>query len=504
MQQIPQHLIEEELERRRNEKEFEKCKNNKWYWLTTYVRTLDEVDTKNPIKKFPKNKEYIKELIKVWEGEKLILIEKSRRMMMTWLCVALCLHEAQFNDGKSIFFQSKKEDDADALIGKSKFIYNHQPEFLKQKIDEKFKTIRFPDRNSQIIGIPQGGDQIRMYTASRIFSDEMAFQPEAEDAFTASRPCIEGGGAFIGVSTANPGFFHELCKEGGEYQEITHGMSQKHTPTGFCVIRLHYTADEKKRTPEWLKEAKRGFIHEDKWKKEYEIDYTALGGTAVYPELTKEKVGEMFINPFHIKKHWNIYAGIDPGVRNPTSAHLYAIDENGNVYVYWELYEKELHYKDLARTLKEHPDFERFKRNIFIDPITATKVHQVSFGIKSFKELLEDEGVYTNPGNRNRLDGAEKIREYIVDNRLIIFKTCPEILKELQNLRYEEWNDSTKPMKNIKEEIVAKNDHAWSEMRYTLMGNPLRAKKPMGDLEARMKKQLQTQRGSFGDFYRIK
>ena len=122
---IPKKLIIEEIQRRKYEREWERCKNDSYYWLTTYVYTLDPHDEKNPIKLFPK-KEYIRELIKIWKVEKLLLIEKSRQMLMTWLECALNLHEAQFNEGKFIFFQSKKEDDANELVSRAKHIYHHQ------------------------------------------------------------------------------------------------------------------------------------------------------------------------------------------------------------------------------------------------------------------------------------------------------------------------------------------------------------------------------------------
>jgi len=449
---------------------------------------------------FPK-KEYLRELVKIWEEEKLLLVEKSRQMLMTWLWCALNLHEAQFNEGKYNFFQSKKEDDAAALIDRAKFIFHHQPDFLKQSFDETFCKIKFPKSNSQIIGIPQGGDQIRMHTASRIFGDEMGFQPEAEDSFTAARPCIEGGGAFNGVSSANPGYFQGLCEEEGEWIEIRKGLKKKYTPSGFCIVRLHYTADPVKATPEWKIEAKKG-LSDAQWRKEYEIDYTALGGMKVYPELIPEVTKEILVNPFEIPAHWRRYVGLDPGVRNPTSCHFYAVDEKGNVYCYWELYEKEIHYKDLARILKEHEDFLKIKRSIFIDPISATQVHHTKFGIKSFKDLLEQEGIFTFPGNRNRLDGAEKIREYIIDRKLKIFKTCPKLMWELENLRYAEWTGNIY-LKNPREEIVPRDDHAWSDLRYFLMSNPASTKKPIIGLEAKIKKQLKEKRGAIGELYRV-
>ena len=134
-------------------------------------------------------------------------------MMITWLIVALYLHDAQFNQGRYIFFQSKKEKDANALIERAKFIYNHQPYFLKQPVKSIYCEIHFPEINSKIVGIPQGGDQIRMHTASGIFMDEAAFMYQAEEAFTAAKPSIDGGGRITMVSSANPGFFEALVND---------------------------------------------------------------------------------------------------------------------------------------------------------------------------------------------------------------------------------------------------------------------------------------------------
>jgi hypothetical protein len=66
------------------------------------------------------------------------------------------------------------------------------------------------DHSSIIQACAQGSDVLRSYTFSAIFSDEMGFQDEAEDAYTASVPTIEGGGKFTGVSTANPGYFQAM------------------------------------------------------------------------------------------------------------------------------------------------------------------------------------------------------------------------------------------------------------------------------------------------------
>lgn len=196
-----------------------------YYWLTHWAKTLDTHDKDNPIKEFPNDKEYIKIIVDIWIKEKLLLITKSRQMMLTWLMVALYLWDAQFHKGRLTFFQSKKEEDADDLIKRAKFIYDQEPKFLKRYKDgNSFKELKcnpqnkgqhvyckmiFPDIHSEVRGIPQGGDVIRMHTASGILSDEIAFQPEAENAYTAAKPTLSSQGRFTGVSTAEDGTFFE-------------------------------------------------------------------------------------------------------------------------------------------------------------------------------------------------------------------------------------------------------------------------------------------------------
>lgn len=192
--------------------ERERCKRDPWHWLTHWVWTLDNHDPENPVKRFPP-KRYLFEITRAWQREKMILIPKSRQMMITWLIVSLYLHQAQFFKGAYIFFQSKKERDANSLVERAKFIFEHQPHFLKQPTRSVYCELSFPESRSRIRGIPQGGDQIRMHTATGIFMDEAAFMYQAEEAFTAAKPSIDGGGRITMVSSANPGFFESLVND---------------------------------------------------------------------------------------------------------------------------------------------------------------------------------------------------------------------------------------------------------------------------------------------------
>ncbi len=68
-----------------------------------------------------------------------------------------------------------------------------------------------PDINSSIIGVPQGGDVIRMHTLSGMLADEAAFQPEMESAYTALKPTLSNSGRLTVVSTAEDNTWFEYA-----------------------------------------------------------------------------------------------------------------------------------------------------------------------------------------------------------------------------------------------------------------------------------------------------
>lgn len=186
-----------------------------WYFCTEYIYTLDEHESAAPIRKFP-TYSYLENITDLWEKNKLLIIAKSRQLFVTWLMSSLHLWMA-LRPGKKIFYQSKKEDDANAVLDRTKFSYYRLPRRLKwgacdpRVIDmskdppsrEVYCKLDFPWLNSQIIAVPQGADVLRSQTASAIFSDEMAFQDKAEEGYAAAKPTIDGGGKFTGVTTPN-------------------------------------------------------------------------------------------------------------------------------------------------------------------------------------------------------------------------------------------------------------------------------------------------------------
>ncbi len=191
-------------------------KDNLWEWATNFVYTLDPHDKKNPVKQFP-NKGYLKFALETWLDNQLVAVEKTRQMFITWVITSANLWLAINNVGQNIFFQSQRLEHANDMVARAEFIYDHLPEGCRpaaRKVNKPSAKLIFPELNSTITAVPKGGDILRMHTASSIFSDECAFQEDNEDAYTAAKPTIDGGGRYTLVSTPNGlEFFYEICAD---------------------------------------------------------------------------------------------------------------------------------------------------------------------------------------------------------------------------------------------------------------------------------------------------
>lgn len=291
-----------------------------WKFLTDCVYTLDQVDSSRPIKPFPTYLEYVEFLVRLWLRERLLAIPKSRRMTCSWTFISLYTHDTIFNPGRFNAFVSKKEDDSGDLISRAEFIYNKIPEWriprallpaLKNgKMSKQPPLMEFEDIHSKLQGFPQGSDQMRQFTFSGALLDEWAFWEEAQPAYSAMKPTLDGGGRCTGISSRSPGFFKKIVFDRLDAPDLTfrevppvevkrplEGVEVWKNPKNkFVVVDLHYTADPSKRGDAW-KEGVRDSMPIRDFLMEYERSWQTFEGKPVYQDFNRT----LHVSPSRIK-----------------------------------------------------------------------------------------------------------------------------------------------------------------------------------------------------------
>jgi hypothetical protein len=203
----------------------EKYRQNPYRFLVECVWTLDQAT--QAVRRFPTLDDpapscacggcdnFIHHLTNRWLAHKRFLVPKSRRVLVSWTMVALHCWLARFFPGTTVAFVSRKQglndsEGAAELVRRVKFIEEHLPVELEPlPFQYNFARLKYPSIGSEVMGVAQGADQLRQYTLTAIFADEMAYWELAHDTYSASIPTLEGGGRFTGVSSANPGFFKQ-------------------------------------------------------------------------------------------------------------------------------------------------------------------------------------------------------------------------------------------------------------------------------------------------------
>ena len=280
-----------------------------WAFLSDCVFTLDQVSEGNSaIKPYPSDLAYCELLTRIWQREHLIAIPKSRRMICSWTFIALNTWYGIFNIGRNIGFVSKKEDDSGELIERAEFIIKHIPEWRipastlpkieNGKMTKQPPALTFPEINSKIQGYPQGSDKLRQFTFSSLLFDEWAFWEQAQSAYAAAKPTLDGGGRLAGISSRSPGFFKKIVFDQLESQDLTFRETPpvpskrpmegveiwKNPRNRFLVVDLHYTANPAKRSLEWRENIRSSMPSRD-FAMEYEKSWQTFEGKPVYEDF---------------------------------------------------------------------------------------------------------------------------------------------------------------------------------------------------------------------------
>lgn len=266
-------------------------------------------------------------------------------------------------------------------------------------------------------------------------------------------------------------------KVGSEILHSSEGLDIYRNPENqFVICRIHYRADPKKRSPQWLKEAKAG-MSPAKFAREYEIDFGAVFGERVFPEIQEH--ASYIIVPRSKQPTFPsdqiYYGGFDFGLRNPTSFHVYTLWE-GVTYCVWELYEPCTNIIEMAAKIMGCPYWESI-RFIAADPsINGLRHFDQEGNGASILDQFRDLGVkkFLLAPNKES-DWLSLMRKHWRDPNNITFKIYEQCEAMIEEFRGAVFADAQKALlsANKKEAIADYNNHAMDDCKYYMLTNPV-------------------------------
>ncbi len=186
----------------------------------------------------------------------------------------------------------------------------------------------------------------------------------------------------------------------------------------------------------------------------------------VYPEFDESV---HVIDPFPVPKEWQDTISIDPGLKNPLSAHWYAVDYDGNVYVVAEHYAAGLDvdsHADAIHGISDRIGWKRDEKGRLSALIDSAAECRTLAAEKSVSALFYERNILVNPRvDKDVFSGIAQVKRYLKRGNgfpdLYIFRGCTNLIREFKGYF---WGSGDTPVK--------RDDHAMDELRYYLMSRP--------------------------------
>jgi phage terminase large subunit-like protein len=200
-------------------------------------------------------------------------------------------------------------------------------------------------------------------------------------------------------------------------------------------------------------------------------NWDAFAG-AMFKELSRER---HVLDPIELPHSWRRYNGVDWGFTKPWAVLWAAVDEDGRVWIYREIYECRVGEADQAQRILAAEGDEQIRARFADDAMWATRGDA-----KPIAEVYADNGVNltkAGKGAGSRVQGWQRWRSYLAEGpacahhralgwetcpKVHLFSTCPDTYKELRDLPHAVTGDP-------EDADTRAPDHAADAGRYLLM-----------------------------------
>ena len=211
------------------------------------------------------------------------------------------------------------------------------------------------------------------------------------------------------------------------------------------------------------------------------------------------------VTPIEIPPTWKRFRAYDYGHENPACCLWGALDHDGRVWIYRELYYPKGHKTDVdeqAEDMLRYSGKETYEYSI-ADPAIFSPTGMVGKrGEQTIAEVFARHGIAFYPASNRRIDGWGVVHQYLrhaTDNppHVYFFSTCKDTIRTIPALVH----DKLKP-----EDVDTDGeDHAADTLRYLLMTmRESKVSKPKEGVEAKFEEMLRLRARkplNFNQFY---
>lgn len=188
-----------------------------------------------------------------------------------------------------------------------------------------------------------------------------------------------------------------------------------------------------------------------------------------------------FIRPFSIPGHWNKFGSYDFGFNHPAAFGWFAIDEDGNVYLYREFIRAQLRVDLFAKEILRHNDTLNLYPIIGgLDCWTQKSVLREEAKPPTVAEQFAEVGIHLKKAVVDRIQGAQQVRNYLAwqgkpnnKPRFYIFDTCPISFDTLSRMIFDPDHPEDVLKIDATEGDPLSGDDAYDMIRYGLMSRPM-------------------------------
>lgn len=198
------------------------------------------------------------------------------------------------------------------------------------------------------------------------------------------------------------------------------------------------------------------------------------------PDGYKRRQFTHVIEPFEIPRHWRRYRSFDFGYAKPFAVQWWAVDTDGRVYLYRQLYGctetpntgVKWEPRKIAKEIRKIED-EQEKGNTIIG-IADPSIWDKSRGSDgTVINMMEAEGVYFDKGKNDRISGKMQLHYRLAFDKngfpmMYVFNTCRHFMRTLPNLVYD--------TVHVEDIDTTQEDHDYDACRYFLQENPIKAR----------------------------